>query len=143
MDIRTEEVLKLIKSQTKIRHLLTTLCYLMIVGGILVYVYYAVNKTDTIKLVKDKADNISEYKTEKIMTNPRIKLQHNDGSIYDIKAKKAFHQTESEVILYDVFAEGNLGKITAGELEVSESGDHLIFTKNPVLILNRIDNKNE
>ncbi len=143
MDIRTEEVLKLIKSQTKIRHLLTTLCYLMIVGGILVYVYYAVNKTDTIKLVKDKADNISEYKTEKIMTNPRIKLQQNDGSIYDIKAKKAFHQTESEVILYDVFAEGNLGKITAGELEVSESGDHLIFTKNPVLILNRIDNKNE
>jgi hypothetical protein len=41
--------------------------------------------------------------------------------------------------MYDVFAEGKIGKITAGELEITESGDHMVFTKNPVLILNQTE----
>ena len=113
------------------------LCYTLIIGGVFVYVFYAFGQSRTIKLVKDKAEHLSEYKTEKIMTNPRMKLQHDDGNVYDIRAKKAFHRNEDDVTLYDVFAEGEIGKITAGELEISEQADHLVFTKNPVLILNQ------
>ena len=67
--------------------------------------------------------------------NPRIKFQYSDNQIYNIRAKKAFHKDESEVILYDVFAKGDLGNITSGQLKIDEAGDHLVFTKNPVLIL--------
>ena len=47
------------------------------------------------------------------------------------------HKDENEAILYDVFAEGDIGKITAGELQINQDGDHLVFTKNPILILNK------
>ena len=71
------------------------------------------------------------------MTNPRIKFEHGDAQVYHIQAKKAFHKNNQEAILYDVFATGEIGNITAGELEIDEKGDHLIFTKNPILILNK------
>ncbi|MBU6141157.1 MAG: hypothetical protein KGP29_06360 [Proteobacteria bacterium] len=139
MDLRTEEVLQLIKSQNKTRNLLTILCYALIIGGLFVYIFYAFNQSRAIKLVKKHSDNLKEYQTEKIMTNPRIKIKHDEGNIYDIRAKKAFHENEEEVKLFDVFAEGKLGKITSGELHVSEEGDHLVFTKNPILILNQTE----
>lgn len=137
MDTRTEQVLKLIKSQHKIRAYAIFLCYAMIIGGVFVYTFYAFDKSHAIKIIKDKADNLKNYQTEKIMINPRIKFQHEDGTVYDVRAKKAFHKNESDVTLFDVFAEGEIGKITSGELEVSEEGEHLVFTKNPVLILNQ------
>jgi hypothetical protein len=139
MDIRTEQVLKLIKAQHRIRSYSVFLCYTFIIGGLFVYVFYAFSQSRAIKIVKDKADNLKEYQTEKIMTNPRIKLQNDDGNIYDIRAKKAFHHNQDDVTLYDVFAEGAIGKITSGELDVSEEGDHLVFTKNPILILNQTE----
>lgn len=139
MDVKTADLLKLIRTQHKTKNLLTILCYGFIIGGLFVYIFYAFSRGNAIKLVKKHTENIKEYQTEKIMTNPRIKLQHDDGNIYDISAKKAFHKNEEEVILYDVFAEGDLGKITSGELEISEEGDHLVFTKNPILILNQTE----
>jgi hypothetical protein len=139
MDSVTAQVLKLIDSQHKIKKFLTISCYLLIVGGFFVYVFYGFKKSNAIKLVKDRAESLKDYKTEKIMTNPRIKIQHENGNIYDIRAKKALHENEQEVIMYDVFAEGKIGKITAGELEITESGDHMVFTKNPVLILNQTE----
>ena len=139
MDSATAQVLKLIQSQHKIKKFLTISCYALIIGGVFVYVFYGFRKSNAIKLVKDRAESLKDYKTEKIMTNPRIKIQHEDGNIYDIRAKKALHENEQEVIMYDVFAEGKIGKITAGELEITESGDHMVFTKNPVLILNQTE----
>ena len=73
------------------------------------------------------------------MTNPRIKFQYNDSQVYQIQAKKAFHQDNEEALLYDVFATGEIGNITAGELKIDEEGNHLVFTKNPVLILNKTE----
>ncbi|MBM3579364.1 MAG: hypothetical protein FJX34_01160 [Alphaproteobacteria bacterium] len=137
MDSSIEQILKIIHLQNLTRKLLTALCYVLILGGIMVYVFYTFSQGRAIKLVTKHAENIKKYQTEKIMTNPRIKLQHADGKVYDIRAKKAFHKNENDVILYDVFAEGEIGKITAGELDISEEGDHLIFSKNPVLILNK------
>lgn len=138
MDERTQQVLRLIRSHSKIRNYLTVLCYFAIVGGLFVYVFHAISKnTNSIKLVKQYNQDPERYKIEKIMTNPRMEFQYDDGQVYHIKAQKAHHVNEEQVILYSVFATGDIGNITAGKLEVNEEGDHLIFTENPVLILNR------
>lgn len=139
MDLKTEQILKLIHSHSRIKNFLTILCYCLIVGGLLIYVFYAFNQSRTIKLVNQFKENPENYKVEKIMTNPRIKLQYNDTQVYDISAKKALHKNENNATLYDVFATGDIGNITAGELEISEDGNRLVFTKNPVLILNKTD----
>ena len=72
-----------------------------------------------------------------------MQLQYEDGQVYNIKAKKAQHLDDQQVFLYDVFAAGDIGSITSGKLEVNEQGDHLIFTENPVLILNKTKNLNQ
>ena len=71
------------------------------------------------------------------MTNPRIKFQHDNNQVYHIQAKKAFHKNDQEALLQDVFASGDIGNITAGELKIDEEGNHLVFSHNPVLILNK------
>lgn len=143
MDERTLQVLKLIQSHSKIKKYLSLLCYFAIVGGVFVYVFYAISKNNSnIKLVKQYSQNPSHYKVEKIMTNPRMDFQHEDGQVYHINAKKAHHLDKEQVTMFDVFATGEIGNIAAGKLEISESGDHLVFTENPVLILNRTENFN-
>jgi hypothetical protein len=137
MDLKTREVLALIKSHSRIKKFLTIFCYFLIIGGVFIYAFYALNQSRVIKLVSEYKANPNDYKTEKIMTNPRIKFQYNDNQIYNIRAKKAFHKDANEAVLQDVFAEGEIGKITAGELKIDEDGDHLVFTRNPILILNK------
>ena len=143
MDSKTEQVLKLINSHLRVKNFLTILCYCLIFGGLFIYVFYALNQSHIIKIVNKYKENAQQYKTEKIMTNPRINFQYNDKQVYHIRAKKAFHKDDQEAILYDVFATGDIGDITAGELEIDEEGDHLVFTKNPVLILKKTTNQNE
>lgn len=143
MDLETIKTLKKFKFHSRIKRLLTKICYGLILGGIFVYIFYGVNKVDNVKIVRDFKENPQNFSSEKIMTNPRIKLMHNDGEIYDIRATQASHRDENEVILQNVFATGNIGKITAGELKIDESGNHLVFTKSPILILNKTGNLNE
>ena len=102
MDIKTEKVLANIQSHSRIKDIITIVCYVLIAGGLLTYIASAFNKSKTIKLVNDVKENKKKYQTEKIMMNPRIKFQYSDNQIYNIRAKKAFHKDESEVILYDV-----------------------------------------
>lgn len=141
MDKKTEDVLKKIKFHLRIRKLAISCSYFVIICGIFIYILSALNKKENIKLVNDIKENKEKYQTEKIMKNPSIKLQYNENQIYNIKAKEAFHKDESEIILYEVFAEGEIGNISSGQLQISESGDHLVFTKNPVLILKEIKKK--
>jgi hypothetical protein len=141
MDLRTEQILKLFKSHLRIKNFLITLCYFMIIGGIFVYIFYAFNRSHTIKLVNQFSKNPKAYEMEKIMTNPRIKFQYNETQVYHIKAKKAFHKNEREAVMQDVFATGDIGNISAGKLEIDEEGNHLVFSQNPILILNNNDTK--
>ena len=144
MDERTQQVLRLIKSHSKIKNYLTSLCYLAIVGGVFIYTFYAISKNNhAVKLVKQYNEDPNHYKIEKIMTNPRMDFQYEDGQVYHIKAKKAHHTSEEQVVLYDVFATGNLGNITSGNLEVKEQGNHLVFTGQPVLILKSTEKLNK
>ncbi|MDX2083241.1 MAG: hypothetical protein SFV53_04575 [Rickettsiales bacterium] len=141
MDDKTAQVLKLIQSHYKIRNFLTILCYSAIIGGFFIYAFYALSKSNhNIKLVKQYNQNPENYKVEKIMTNPRIDFQYDDGQVYHISAKKAHHIDEQQVILYDVLAKGDIGNIKSGKLEVNEQGDHLVFSENPNLILNSSKN---
>ena len=140
MDPRTTIALKKIHLHVRVKKYLTVLCYIFIVAGIFIYIFYGLNKTNqTYKLVSDYQKNPEKFNVEKIMVNPRIKFQYNDKQIYSIKAKRAVHHDEQEVTLYDVYATGEMGNITAGELKINENGDHLVFTQNPVLILNKGD----
>jgi hypothetical protein len=138
MDIKTEEILKVFYSHLRIKNFVTVLCYFLILSGVFVYVFSALKQSDKIKLVTEaKERSKKSYEMEKTMTNPRIKFEHGEAQIYHIKAKKAFHKNNEEGILYDVFAQGDIGSISAGELKIDERGDHLVFTKNPILILNK------
>lgn len=139
MDQKTKQALKLFDSHSRIKNLITFMCYIFIFVGISIYVFHGLNQNNAIKLVKTAKGDFKNYKTEKIMTNPRIKFQYDDGQIYNIQAEKAFHKDNQEVKLENVFAIGDIGNITSGELEISEEGNHLIFTKNPILILNKVE----
>ena len=142
MDDRTQQVLRLINSHLKIKNYLTTLCYFLIISGLFLYVFYAINKThNSIKFVSNYQPDSKQYKATKIMTNPRIDFQYNDTQVYHIKAETAYHENEQEVTMYNVSADGELGNITAGELEISEEGERLIFSNHPVLILNQTENQ--
>ncbi len=140
MDLRTTTALKRINLHGQVKKYLTILCYICIVAGIFIYVFYGLNKKNqSYKLVSDYQKNPEKFQVEKIMINPRIKFQYNDNQVYEIKAKRAVHKDEQEVTLFDVYANGAMGNITAGELKINEEGDHLVFTQNPVLILNKGD----
>ncbi len=138
MDLATSKVLKSINLHGKIKKFASLICYFLIISGVLTYIFYAISKNnEKYKLVADYTKNKAQYKTEKIMINPRIRFLHNEKNLYDIYAKKAIHKDEQEVVLYDVVASGVIGRITSGELKVNQNGNHLVFTKNPVLILNK------
>lgn len=137
MDPKTKKTLESFQSHLRIKSLLTIICYLMIAGGVFVYGFYAINRSTTIKIVNDYKKNPSSYKTEKTMINPNTNFQYNDTQIYHIEAKKAFHTDNNAAVLHDVFATGDIGNITAKKLQINEDGNHLVFTGNPVLILNK------
>ena len=140
MDLKTSLTIKRINLYFKIKKYLTALCYSFIACGVLIYIFYALNKTNqNYKLVSDYKKNPEQFIAEKIMTNPRIKFQYSDNQIYEIEAKRAVHKDEEEVTLFDVYASGQVGNITAGKLKINENGNHLVFTENPVLILNKGD----
>ncbi len=135
-------VLSRINLHLKIKKYLIASSYFFIIFGVLIFIFYAIsNSNNKFKLVADYKNNPEKFKTEKIMVNPRIKFQYNDQQVYEIVAKRAMHKDEQEVTLYDVHATGAIGNITSGELKIDESGDHLVFTKNPVLILNNTNKK--
>ena len=136
MDRNIKQVLVGIQRYGKIKKFLTILCYLVIIFGVMLYIFHGLSNQNNIKFINDLNSNKDNYLSEKIMTNPKIILQYNHYDIYNIKASKAMHKSNNEIILEDVFAEGNIGKITSGQLKISEDGNQLVFTKNPVLILN-------
>lgn len=144
MDDKTQQILQLIQAHIKIKNYLTKISYFLIIGGLLFYFFHAFHKSNNaINLINNYQDKSKSYNTKKIMTNPNIKFQYNENEIYDIKAQKALHENEKEVILYNISAIGNIGEITAGELKIGDNGEHLIFTENPILILNQQHTKNE
>ena len=94
------------------------------------------------KIIKSFQDNQNKLASEKIMTNPSIKIKYNGNDIYHINAKRAYHSNDEEAILEKVTAKGKIGKITANKLEIKDNGNRLIFSDNPKLILTKKSKNN-
>lgn len=137
MEREVSKILARLDFHQKVRKVLTITSYFLIVSGVLTFIFHAVSKKNQkYKLVSDYKKDPKKYQTEKIMVNPKIRFQYNDDQIYEIQAKRALHKNNEEVTLFDVYAEGEIGDITSGQLEIDESGNHLVFSQNPILILN-------
>lgn len=136
-EVDIQAILKNFNNHFRVQKILTFFCYFLICLSLSFYFSNFFKKKQTVRIVSQLNDKQITMKAEKIMVNPRITIKHDDGKIYNINAKKASHSSDNEVILYEVFADSEIGKISAGELKIDDEGNHLIFSKNPVLILNK------
>jgi hypothetical protein len=129
-----------IKRNVIIKQFLMLSCVLVIILGLTTFVIYALNnKNNAVKFISK--GNEKNLKVEKVMVNPEIKFEHSEDNFYDITAKKAIHIDDNNIELFDVTAVGAAGNIKAGRLLVSNNGNNLYFSDNPVLTI--IQNKNE
>lgn len=140
MEKQTTIIIDRIKRSYRIRKYTALMCITIIVLGLVAFVVYGVtSKTNAVKFIS-KGKN-SYMKVEKVMVNPKIKFEQTDNQIYDIDAKKAVHIDDNNIELFDVTAVGASGNIKAGRLLVSNKGNNLHFSDNPVLTI--IETKNE
>ena len=136
-EVEIQLILKSFKNNFLLRKILSFFCYFLIIFSLSFYLSNFFKKKQVVRIVSQLNASEQTINAEKIMINPRITIKHDDGKTYNIKAKKAYHLNEEEVALQEVFANSEIGTISAGELQIKDEGDHLIFSKNPVLILNK------
>jgi hypothetical protein len=127
------EIINNFNKYGKIRKVLTSLCYLFIISAIMLYISNIFNKNSKIRII-NKFKDTETLKAEKIMEKPRLTIKSDNGDLYNISANKAYHLSDEEITMEEVLATSTNAKISAGELKISEGGNRLIFSKNPVLI---------
>lgn len=132
---REQQIILSVKNSKKLQKFLTIFCYLFIFFALIFYASNFFKEKKTIRIVNQIKNEREKFLAEKIMINPNIKIKNDDGKIYKITAKNAKNFNNEQVIMSEVFAESNDLKISAGELKILENGNHLIFSKNPILIL--------
>jgi hypothetical protein len=132
-NIDSQEIIKNFKLQSKIKRVITIGCYFIIISGIILYISNIFQKKTNIKIV-NKLNNNKNIQAEKIMEKPQLTIKSDNEKIYKISAQKAYHINNEEVTLIDVLVSSEASNISAGELNISDSGDRLTFSKNPVLI---------
>lgn len=128
-------IIKNIKTYSRVRKYLTLLCFILIFTGLLsffIFGFYANN--NAVKFIAKYKDK-KNITIEKVMTNPRIKFEYSKNDYYDVKAKKAVHKNEEDMLLFDVLADGFAANIKSEKLLITNNGNNLRFTGNPVLII--------
>lgn len=140
METQSTIIVDRIRRGVRIKRRIALLCVFVIVLGVMAFIIYGFNAgSNAIKIISNGKD--SHIKIEKVMINPKIKFEQNKNQIYDITASKAVHIDENNIELFDVVAVGNSGNIKSGNLLVSNKGNNLHFSNNPVLTI--IENRNE
>jgi hypothetical protein len=130
-----QKIINEIQYYQKIHNFLVFFCYAFIVFAIIFYiVQFSVNNNKIQIVRKSNQDNLS---TKKIMLEPRLNFAYDENKIMFVKAHQALYEKDAETILKQVFAEAEIGNITAGELIIKDSGNELVFSDHPVLILNQ------
>lgn len=132
---KEQQIILSVKNSKKLQQILTIFCYLFIFFALIFYASNFFKEKKTIRIVNQIKSEREKFLAEKIMINPNIKIKNDDGKIYKITAKNAKNYNNEQVIMTEVFAESNDLKISSGELKILENGNHLIFSKNPILIL--------
>lgn len=138
-DEKIAEIVKGITKYTKVKNHLTKLCLFLAGISVLFFIIYGfMNSNQAIQFVADH--EFDSKKLEKVMTNPRIKFEYKENEFYDIKAGSAVHKDEGQddILMFDVYAKSVSGNIKAGELLISDKGNKLFFSKNPVLTIKQI-----
>ncbi len=124
-----------IKKYQKCRIFMVVFCYTFIVCALLFYMTQFFAQNDKIHIINKS--NKNNQISEKIMLNPSLKFAYEENKIMLIKAKQALYKKDAETTLQQVFAESEIGNITAGKLVIHDSGDYLVFSDNPILIINQ------
>ncbi|MFM7558165.1 MAG: hypothetical protein ACKO46_06325 [Alphaproteobacteria bacterium] len=132
---REEQFILNAKNSKKFQKILIIFCYLFIFFALIFYLSNFFSDKKTIRIVNQIKSERDKFLAEKIMINPNIKIKNDDGKIFNITAKNAKNYNNEQVIMNEVFAESDDLKISAGELKILDNGNHLIFSKNPILIL--------
>ncbi len=136
MDSKTSRILKRLKIHELLRIVLTNFSYALLILTIGVFAFYIFNNPQKrYKIVNDYKEGKKNIKAEKIMTNPIINFKYDDNQVFKIKARRASHKDKTSVTMLDVNAVGDIGSIIAGKAVMTQNGDRLIFTKNPVLVI--------
>lgn len=136
MDLRTNAILKKLRIHQIVKEYLIYFSYALLVMGIGTFAFYIFNNPQKrYKIVNDYKEGKKDTKIEKIMTNPIINFKYDESQVFKIKAKRASHFDQSSVTMYDVNAVGDIGSITSGKADMSQNGDRLVFTQNPVLVI--------
>jgi hypothetical protein len=138
-DEKIAEIVNGIAKYTKVKNHLTILCLSLAGISVLFFIIYGfVNSNQAIQFVADH--KFDSKKLEKVMTNPRIKFEYKENEFYDIRAGSAIHKDgdQDDILMFDVYAENISGNIKAGELLISDKGNKLFFSKNPVLTIRQV-----
>jgi hypothetical protein len=135
-------VVKNIKIYSTVKKYLTFLCFALIFACGSSFVFFGFySSSGAIKFIAKYKDK-NNIKIQKVMVNPHIKFEHTKDDYYDVKAKKAIHKNVNDFLLFDVVADGKAISIKAGELLVTNNGNNLTFSENPVLIIRKTSNDN-
>ena len=132
------KILSNIKRQARFKGFLVCICMLVLICGFLSFFFYSFDGANkAIRLIANK----ESIKIQKIMMNPKIKFEHDDGNIFDINAKKAIHMDKNDIEMFGVVASGEIGQISAGNLLITNNGNNLHFSNNPILIIKEVKNE--
>ena len=93
------------------------------------------NENNEITVINKYNQQIQKFDSEKVMINPNILISDENGDYYKISAKQAASSNLEDFYLENVELTGKIGKISAGSLNISDNGNLLIFSKNPVIII--------
>lgn len=130
-------VVKNIKIYSIVKKYLTISCFALIAISLISFFFFGFySNSGAIKFIAKYKDQ-KNVKIEKVMINPKIKFEHSKNDYYDVKAKKAVHKNDNDILLYDVKANGSAVRIKAGKLLVTNNGNDLTFSDNPVLIIKK------
>lgn len=135
----TSTIINGIKRRVRFRKILILLCMIILIFGLLSFLFYGLNTSSNAIKFMSKKDQIN--KVEKVMINPKIKFEYDQGQIFDIQATKAVHKDENNIEMFDVKASGDKGDITSGNLLITNNGNDLHFSGNPILIIKETRNE--
>ncbi len=133
------KIINTIKNRIKIRKFLVFICLAALIFSLLTFLFYGFDTTNNAIKFISKKNQIDDV--EKIMLNPKIKFEHNDGQFFEIEAKKAIQKNKNDVELYDVEASGDEGSISSKNLLITNNGNDLHFSGNPTLIIKETKNE--
>lgn len=118
------------------------ICSTALIIAISLFLFYIIDNNNTaINIIKNK--NIKEVNKNKLMSNPRIRFEYENGDFYYIKGKKAEYKSNGNIKIHNVTAISNKGNIKSRNLEITDNGNIITFTGNPNLEFYSVINPNK